>query len=155
VITRNSLPAGYTAYSDLTICSNRLIGGGHLLAIGEALPLVVGSGTEPMVWLQSTLLPVPGGEFGLVVDGSIPRVPGISVSAGPNGLTFVAGGMTLLRIKQLTPQSAVVDMLDLRPLGLNVFGDSNGLNAGTSTFSRNSISGPGAMIALGKPSLHT
>ncbi len=142
-ITRGQLPQAFMPYAELTVCGNRVIGGGHLIAIGDVLPLLVGRGQ--MIWLQAKLR--EDGDFALLVDGSIPRVPGIAVFTRDDALYVVAGSVTLLRIKETSPESAVIDMLDLRPVGLNIFGDKEQLMAGGATFNKNTFAGGGVVIA--------
>lgn len=55
----------------------------------------------------------------------------------------------VLSIKATGEDSAEIDTLDMRPLGLNVYGTKNELMVGTNTFSGNSMSGGGTLIGLG------
>lgn len=151
MITRNALPPTYKPYSQLVICSNLLLGGGHLLAIGDVLPLVVGSGPQPMVWLQAPASP-EAKDFILLIDASVSRHPGVAVVNGTDGLVVKVGTTTVLRINQSTSEAAVIDLLDLRPISLNIFGSASALHAGGASFSNNSFSGIGTLIAFGDES---
>jgi hypothetical protein len=148
MITRASLPSGYIAYPKLTLCSNTMIGGGHLLEVRGKLPILIGKGPVPQIWLQ-----VPTNqnatEFAVIVTASVSTHPAIVVSESESAVTVTAAGQQVLRIYSPSPDEAVVDQLDLRPLGYNVFGDSKELNAGGMRLSRNTATGAQVLIALG------
>jgi|ERR1019366_7806335 hypothetical protein len=148
MITTNSLPQGYVAYETLRVCSNTLQGGGNLLALGEVLPLVVGSGPIPQVWLQAPKNK-EAKDFALLVEASVSRHPLVAVSSSADGLLVTVGGTLLLRVRQQSAAEAIVDVLDLRPIGLNVYGDSASLHAGGATFQGNTFSGVGTLIGIG------
>lgn len=148
-ITRSKLPAGYVPYESLTVCSNQILGGGLFMEIGEAVPLLVGSGEEqPQVWL---LAPADksGRFFVQVVAASISLHKAISVSGDPQGLTIMTSGVTILRVKQLDRGSAVISELDLRPLGFQVFGDARSLKVAGMEMRESSFSGVGVAFKLG------
>jgi hypothetical protein len=55
----------------------------------------------------------------------------------------------MIEIKKESPESARVTFLDLRPIGLNIFGDSESLQLGSNQLSNNSFSNVGFMAKLG------
>lgn len=148
MITRNNLPETFRPYERLVFCSNVLIGGGHLLVVGEIVPLVIGGGEQPQVWLQAPAT-AEAKEYVLLIEASVSKHPAVNVISGSEGLAVTVGGTRVLRVKQITEQSAEVDLLDLRPIGFNVQGNSSGLHAGGASFSRNTFNGVGALIAFG------
>lgn len=149
MITRSSLPKAYAPYQNMTLCSNTLVGGGHLVSLGEILPLLIGSGDAPMVWLQAPA-DQTGKKFIQLVAASVASHPAVSVVNDKDGLTVRVGVAAVLHVSQIDTQSAVVDLLDLRPIGLNIFGDRDSLTAGGATFSHNTFSGVGTLIAFGQ-----
>lgn len=148
MITLNKLPKSYIPYQNLTVCSNQLIGGGNLIAIGEILPLLVGSGEEaPQVWLQAPNQP-NGKDYIPLVSTSISMHPNITIVTDKQNLTISIFGTVILHISQINSDSAIIDHLDLRQIGLNIYGDSNSLVAGGSTFSHNIFSGVGTLLGF-------
>lgn len=150
MITLQNLPEKYISLESLTICSNKMIGGGFPFAVGGQLPLIIGSGKEPMVWMQAvtdshakTLL--------LIVDENISTVKEINVTKPESGVIeiYLEGKIKLLRVKKMGNKSATISDLDLRPLGLNIFGNEKGLNVGGSSFSKNTFQGSGVFVGLG------
>jgi hypothetical protein len=148
MITRTTLPKTYKPYQRLTVCSNQLIGGGHLVALGEVLPLLVGCGETPMVWLQAPT-DQTGKTYVPLVAASVALHPAVSVVSNKKGLTVSVGGTKVIHIAQIDSESAIIDLLDLSPIGLNISGNADSLVAGDSTFSHNTFDGGGTMLAFG------
>lgn len=148
MITKNNLPKSYIPYEKLVVCSNTLSGGGHILAAGETLPVLVGKGEKPQVWLQA-LSNSEKNEFVTIVEASISKHQAVKVLEENGAININVGGTNVLSVKVTSEDSAEIFMLDLRPLGINIFGNKSELKVGNSTFSGNSFSGGGTMIGFG------
>lgn len=148
MITKSNLPVAYQPYGRLTLCSNLLIGGGHLIQIGDILPLLVGKGEIPQIWLQAPT-DIAGQTFTQLVIASVAAHPAILLNFEGGILSVSAGGKSILRVRGVGPDEAIVDFLDLRPVGFNIVGDKESLNAGGMKMSRNTISGGGTFLSLG------
>lgn len=148
MITKGNLPVAYQPYGRLTLCSNLLIGGGHLIQIGDILPLLVGKGEIPQIWLQAPT-DIAGQTFTQLVIASVAAHPAILLNFEGGILSVSAGGKSILRVRGVGPDEAIVDFLDLRPVGFNIVGDKESLNAGGMKMSRNTISGGGTFLSLG------
>lgn len=146
--TRNNLPNSFQPYQKLTICSNSLIGGGFIVEVAEALPLIIGKGEKPQVWLQAISNPEKK-EFVSIVESSVSKFPGVEVKEVDGALLITIQGKSILRVRAISEENATVDIMDLRPIGLNLFGDENSMNVGGGTFSGNSMSGGGVLLGLG------
>jgi hypothetical protein len=149
MITRTTLPKSYEPYQRLTVCSNLITGGGHLVALGDTLPLLVGAGEAPLVWLQGPA-DITGKTYVPLVTASVASHPAVSVISDREALTVSVGGTPLIRVTQKDSDSAVIDLLDLRPIGLNIFGNGTSLNAGGAVFSNNTFSGVGTLLQIGQ-----
>jgi hypothetical protein len=147
MITKSTLPEAYRPYDRLTLCSNFVIGGGHLIQVGEVLPLLVGCGEVPQVWLQAPT-DRAGKEFVKLVVASVAAHPAVLVNVDGGVLSVSAGGKKVLQVRAVRPDEAVVDILDLRPVGFNIFGDANGLSVGGVQMSGNTVAGGGTFLAL-------
>lgn len=148
MITMNSKPNGYQPYKTLTICSNTIKGGGNLVSIGEVLPLLIGKGDKPQIWLLA-LANSEKNEFITVVERSISKHPIVKVYEENKQLNVMLSGDIILSVRQDNEDKATVTKLDLRPLGINIHGNEKSLNVGGGTFSNNSMSGGGTLIGLG------
>lgn len=148
MITTNALPTTYKPYQQLTVCSNLLIGGGHLVVLGDVLPLLVGCGEAPMVWLQAPV-DQTGKTYVPLVAASVALHPAVSIVSDEKGLTISIGGTPVIHVIQTSTESATIDLLDLRPIGLNISGNTDSLLAGGANLSHNTFSGGGTMLAFG------
>jgi len=148
MITTKNLPKSYTPYNTLVVCSNTLKGGGHFVAVGDILPLVVGKGDKPKIWLQALTDPKTK-EFITLVDASISKHPVVRVYEDNDTLKITVSGTLVLSVKATGEDSAEIDTLDMRPLGLSLYGTKNELMVGSNTFSGNSMSGGGTLIGFG------
>lgn len=149
MITKDTLPSTYSPYQQLNVCSNRVIGGGHLLQAGKALPLLIGKGPIPQVWLQAPTDPL-GKAFAPLVAASVATHPAVLVSTEGGALVVYVGGKLVLRVRQVNDQQAEIDELDLRPIGFNIFGNKSSLNAGGMHMSGNTVAGGGTFLAFGE-----
>jgi len=147
MIAHTTLPKSFKPYQRLSVCGNLIIGGGHLIAIGKVLPLLIGSGEIPMIWLQApadhtakTYVPL--------VTASVASHPAVSIVNDSNGLLVSVEGTPVIHISQTDTESATIDLLDLRPIGLNIFGNVDSLNAGNATFTGSTFSGEGTLLSF-------
>lgn len=141
------LPKGYSPYKLLNVCSNKLTGGAKIIVVGDILPLLIGSGSKPQVWLRAIQHP-QSKRFISLVEASISQHPLVRVEEVGRQLVVKVQGATVLRVEQTSEDQAFVSELDLRKLGLNVFGTISHLNAGGVTFSNNTFSGEGALVSF-------
>jgi len=148
MITNENLPESFLPYQDLNFCSNNILGGGHIFAIGKVLPLLIGVGSTPRVWLQAVAAP-NSKEFVTIVADSESTHPAVDVSVIGNKIVVSANGKVVLNVEAIDDKHAVVSEVDFRPLGLNVFGSSEALSLGGMKLSRNTMSGVGVAFGLG------
>lgn len=145
--TLKNLPKSYVPYKSLIVCSNTLSGGGHIASIGETLPLIIGKGDKPQIWLQALTNPETK-QFTPIVESSVSKHPAVVVKEISGYVVVSVQGTQILKVKA-KGGNASVEILDLRPLGLNLSGNSTSMNVGGNTFSNNSMSGGGVLIGLG------
>jgi hypothetical protein len=133
MITMNSLPAGFTVCDQIVLCSNTILGGSQLFLLGNTPPLLVGAGGQaPRIWLQAISDPDTKSFIPIVQDSR-----------------SIVGDYTVLKAVSLGESSVTVNEIDLRPLGLNVYGDHSGLKLGGMQLSNNTMSGVGVAFSLG------
>lgn len=148
MITAENLPKDYIPYQDLKFCSNTILGGGHIFAMGKVVPLLIGVGPAPRVWLQA--VGAPGSkDFVTVVADSVSIHPAVSIAVKESRVVVSIAGKSILTVEAIGEQSAVVSEVDFRPLGLNIFGSSDALSLGGMQLSHNTMSGIGVAFGLG------
>lgn len=148
MITTENLPKYFRPYQSLSFCSNNISGGGHIFAMGQVLPLLIGIGPSPRVWLQAVAAP-GSKKFVTVVADSKATHPAVDVTVGSGKVLVSVRGIAVLTVEAKDGQKAVVSEVDFRPLGLNVFGSSSSLNLGGMQLSNNTFSGVGVAFGLG------
>lgn len=149
MITTEKLPAQYKPYKSINLCSNKIIGGGHIFAMGKNLPLLIGEGNAPRIWLQA--VSAPGSrEFITVVSDSKSTHPAVSIKRDGKKISVTIQGRTVISVMPTGLHGATVLELDLRPIGLNVFGNASSLNLGGMQLSHNTFSDVGVAFGLGE-----
>ena len=146
----DNLPVDYSELQTLNLCSNKIIGGGFPFALDGGLPLIIGSGTTPSIWLQA-INNSNSKDLILLVDNNVPTVKEISVTKPEMGVieVYFRNEVKILRVKSTGSNAAVVSVLDLRPIGLNILGNQSELKIGGSSFSNNTVQGAKVFLGLG------
>lgn len=144
--TRDRMPEGYVPYDTLVVCSNTITGGGVLFQVLGQIPLWIGMGEKPRVWINS--VSSLGQALPLVVD-SDPAVSNASSFEENGAFGFAINGDLLIRIDEFSARTCRVGELNLFPIGLAIRGDSSGMVIGGTSFSRNKFDGVGVMFNLG------
>ncbi|UDM18427.1 hypothetical protein [Vogesella sp. XCS3] len=149
MITTENLPVDYKPYDYLNFCSNVINGGGHIFAVGKTLPLLIGVGPAPRVWLQAVAAP-GSKEFVPIVADSISTHPAVSVETMGSKIVVSVHGKIVLKAETKGDLKASVSEIDFRPLGLNVIGSPMGLSLGGMQLSRNTFTNVGIAFGLGE-----
>jgi hypothetical protein len=139
------LPPTYIPFRVLSFCGNLLENVKvPVMLKGRPIVLVGSGGDRPRIWLN---IPSAGNTWtSLVADeeleASQPRTPVslLNVHKLPMTIEIAIGNLPVLRAVQLSTTKAELLHIDLRPLGLNMFGSSpTGLTIGSSIFSNTEV----------------
>ncbi|WP_432777609.1 hypothetical protein O4O02_23620 [Pseudomonas fortuita] len=147
MFTLDSLPKNFRPYQILNFCSNKLMSGTHLFAIGNKLPIIVGAGVKPQIWLYGVTSPGRG-RHTLLVDSSIPQHSFVRVVEMGRQLLVKVHGATVLKVEQNSEDQAVVSEIDLRSIGYNVHGGVSSLSIGGVQFSSSTFKNVGVMAGF-------
>lgn len=136
----------HTKLAKLTICSNILIGGGDLIKIENFVPLVIGAGILPKIWIiiksENKLIEI------IKENSTNNNQIRIDTDLKLREVKIFAGYLHLITAKMVKNGECIVNHLDLRPIGLNIFGNSTELNIATNKFSKNSLQGSKFLISM-------
>lgn len=137
-LTEFKTPKGYTPLKILDVFSNTLTGGGYLFGVKKFPPLLIGKGKCPKIWLYARAgnLWVPA-----VIDNSSNHEE-ILVEENHSDETVTISlttNVVIIRAKTINASHCRLDTLDLRPIGLAVYGDDNGLHIGNMNFSNSTF----------------
>jgi hypothetical protein len=154
MLTEIKLPDDYIPFNHLTICSNIIINGKIIVEIDGNVPLLIGKGELPLVWLRVMVSP---NEWKYVVERNVSLNQNINVELSKinNAVKIVYRDKykivkTIVNVIKNTENDVIVDEMDLRPVGLTIYGDKDELHIGTNTLKNNTFSNIHTMIKIGK-----
>lgn len=137
-------------YNELIFCSNYLRNYKSIIkqASNDFEPLIIKKGDDekPLVFLRS--YDNKKSESIDIINGSKSVVESVKFFQSLTGCFVGYNDITILEIVQNEDNIMEVISLDLRPIGLNIFGDSTALNMGGNTMSRSSMSNVGSFIGI-------
>lgn len=149
----DSLPSQYIPFKEVEIGSNRLIDGKALFTVNDFVPLIVGYGKVPRIWLS-----IPADETGntwrpLIRDNrSLDK--SVSVRIVENTVVVEIPGGEALRVKKITDNLATIEAIDLKPFGINIHGNKETLRIMDKSLTGNSFQKVKVMVAIGRKSEH-
>ena len=145
-----TLPEDYEPFKELVICSNSFINGYIPINISGHIPFLVGKGEYPTVWISG-----PASKDGslwkdIVIKNKTPD-DNISIifSEKDKLVNISIGSAILIQVKKISDERAEIISIDFRLLGLNIYGDINGLYVATNLFQNNSFANAYTMMSLG------
>lgn len=147
MIRVSKLPASYTPYGVTKLCTNTVVGGTLLMTVGDVVPVLFGKGSKPQIWLQTIESP-QSKKFIELVDASISVHPKIRIEESDNKIFVRLDGIIILILEQTGDDELTVYQVDLRPLGLNLYGDSTGLYSGGVSFTSSTFTNVGTIMAF-------
>jgi hypothetical protein len=142
-------------YKELIVCSNTLIDTKHILSDDSGWhPLVIRKGLKPRVWLsikfqENTDTPQEEDEFIELIADSQEMYADAKLTNTEYGFQIVINNQIIVEAGNHNPESLEVIKLDLRPFGMNIYGDHLSLSVGNNTMSRNTSSGGHSMFGIG------
>jgi plasmid maintenance system antidote protein VapI len=141
------LPDEYVQIPYLEICSNKLIDSQSLIMIDAIIPLLIGKGKSPKVWLN---IKNQENQWVEIIKNNISNNKQVKIEIDPleNKTIIKVNNLIILNAKMTNPENCSVKQLDLRAVGLNIYGDENGLMIGENKFSGNTIQGAKSLIML-------
>lgn len=146
--TSSEIPEDAESYGTVVFCSNEIIGGGELISVMGQFPIQIKKGTPPKVWLRR-LSDVKNPNLVAIVEATVSKASNVGVLSAFGGVLIVVNGEKVLSVIEREVDKIEIDFIDLRPLGLKIYGDSEKLNAGGMQLSGNVFSGVGVAFALG------
>ena len=144
----------FDIYKELFFCSNRLINTMHILRSPEGwTPLVVRKSLDgkPIVWLSVAIVDDNKriGYLEIIKENKVVYNPrNFKFKVTEFGFMISIDSTMVCEAGDVQKNSIEIFKLDLRPLGLNVYGDHNILNIGNNKMSRNTSINSEAMFGI-------
>ncbi|MBQ0960535.1 hypothetical protein KAK06_16395 [Ideonella sp. 4Y11] len=146
-MTPLDLPSQYEPFTRVRIGSNMLENVKALATVGGNVPLLIGNGATPRVWLSipadrtgSRWYPLVKDNFSSHPDVKVEAFPKRIVVRTPQGVVLSAlrGNETVLNVQKL----------DLRPFGLNIYSDESALYVMGNTLAKNQFRNVSVVIGV-------
>ena len=144
---KNIIPTEYQPFEQIIFCSNILIEAGAIIKIGDFEPIIIGKGLKfPAIWLKAR---DKNKNWISIVERSVSLSPQIEIinDIKLNTTTITTKDVIILKAQEID-STCTVNILDLRPLGLNIFGNEQLLKVGEGEFRGNTMKGVGAFIGI-------
>jgi hypothetical protein len=148
-----NLPENFKPFATLVICGNTFGDGRVLIEVNGSPFLFIGNGQYPLVWLS-----MPEVSVGSIDNITwIYAIKGNETTQSDYTITKIEGNTTIIKFKQKEilkvvkhdENSAEITKIDLRTVGLDIYGDGNTLNLGANKFTNNSFFGTHTMFNIG------
>lgn len=142
-----NLPSEFIPYNELILCSNKFINGTVILEINKNVALLVGKGKNPAIWLaipQSKL----NAELTYLIKNNKTFQNRINVLLPENETIVSHNNDILIHVRKMDEDKAEIIEINLRPLGISIHGNKDGLYVGTNFLKNNGFSNTYTMIAI-------
>ena len=132
-----TLPQEYKQYPIVTFCSNTLNNLKYLIEDKGFIPFLLGNGEVPRLWIYAKQDNNPI----VLVRDSVAIFPGIKINIFNKEKRISIEHSQILSVENnkifemdFASQVPVVTFIDLRTLGYNLYGESNGLKIGNTSY---------------------
>lgn len=144
----DSLPAGYIEPDKLEIASNKLENVKAILEVNGSIPILIGDGERPRVWLY-----IPANEEGTewypLIKDNFSTNPKILVITNDHSITIATPHGNILESEKRKDGVIEIKKLDLRPVGLDFLAEKDYINFMGNTFTRNTFKNVRVMFGVG------
>lgn len=144
----DSLPSQYTPFKEIDIGTNRLIDVQVFFAINGHVPLLIGSGEIPRIWLSIPADP-KGGTWQLLVRDNKSLHPNVEVRTEKNLVVIDTPDGVVLQVRKEDERMAKVLSINLRPFGLNIHGNETMLTVMNNNLAGNTFTNVKVMVGIG------
>lgn len=147
------LPQEYKQYQTINFCSNTLINLKYLIVDNGFVPILIGSGDFPRVWVYAKK---ENNAIAIVRD-SVAALPTVKVNIFSREkklsieITLSSNSESTKIIEiDFGIEVPSVNYIDLKPIGYNIFGDRTELNIGGNKLQNNTFEGLQALFKIGE-----
>lgn len=145
----DSLPPQYVPFQKIRLGSNLLENVVAVFSINGFIPLLVGDGEKPKVWLS---IPTnrEGTEWYPLIKENFSSHSEVSVEAFKRRVVVKTPQGTVIHVMKNTDNNLLLFLkLDLRPFGLNVYADEGALHVMGNKLAKNEFKNIPVVIGIG------
>jgi len=153
------LPEDYTPFDRLYLCGNYLENVQVPFVIKHKVPLLIGKGDIPLIWLRGPAKKDEKVWIDMVVKnekiqeratvGTVDVSWDNELKKEKKMVYVLINDKVIIQVIKRSEEEAVVLNLDLTPIGFNIYGNPNKLIVGTNTFTHNNFKNLWSMIGIG------
>lgn len=146
----NNLPTQYNPFEKITIGTNILKNVQALVSVNENIPLVIGNGSIPRVWLY---IPAnqDGTEWFPLIKDNFSSHKDVTVEIKNKKIIIKVPEKVILDCEIINDNELNINSLDLRPFGLDVISNTKELQINNNTLSGNTFSNIAIVVGIGIP----
>lgn len=144
----DSLPSQYEPFNQIEIGTNHLTNVKVLFSVNDNVPLLIGFGEEPRIWL-SIPADSKGEKWQALVRDSKSLHPKVKVIKKNGNVVIDTPDGVVLNVNKMSETMAKVAVINLRPFGINIHGNENSLTVMNSNLVGNSFSNVKVMVGIG------
>lgn len=144
----SNLPSNYHVPRRLALGTNVLEGVKLIVSFNGYVPILIGDGDNPRVWLN---IPAnrDGTEWYPLVKDNFPASKKVSILESEGSVQITIPDGVVLKCQKKNNGTIDVSYLNLEPFGLNVIADEERLVVMGNTFTGNVFKNVGAMVSIG------
>ncbi|HHX8575407.1 TPA: hypothetical protein ACVO35_004177 [Vibrio alginolyticus] len=143
----NTLPSAYVKPKKISLASNTLRNVTAILEVNGFVPLLLGNGDKPRVWLY---IPAnrEGTEWYPLIKDNFSTNPNVTVKGGKKSITIDTPEGNIITARK---EGGVINVtkLDLRPVGLDLYITGESVRFMGSTFTNNTFTNVEVMFGVG------
>jgi hypothetical protein len=143
------LPSDYKPFQRLMVCGNNFINGEVPVSVGGKPAFLVGQGAMPLLWLWA-FEPRNRNEPQPVVLANRVSFQVLTIDVTIDHLLVRLPGGTIIDVRVEAVDRARIVELDLRPIGINIWGNESMLAVGTNQLVGNTFRNVRTMVAVGE-----
>jgi len=143
----DSLPPQYQPFNEIDIGTNSIVNGEVLFALNDNVPLLIGFGEIPRIWL-SVPADAKGDKWHTLVRDNKSLHPKVKVVKGDDNIIIDTPDGVVLFVKKIDRKAKVIS-INLRPFGINIYGDEKSLTVMNSNLTGNKFNNVKVMIGIG------
>ena len=143
------LPAEYKRFQNLVVCGNTFINGDVPVSVRGKPAFLVGQGATPILWMWAIGSP-DWDEPEAVVQAHRVIFQVLWIDVTKDHLLLRLPGGTIINVRVEDVDRARIVELDLRPMGINIWGDETVLAVGTNRLVGNTFTIVQTMVAVGE-----
>ena len=144
----DSLPSQYIPFPEVYLLDNHLVNVKILFTINDHVPLLIGRGKTPRIWL-SIPADATGEKWQPLVRDNRSLHPKVTITGADNKIKIETPDGIVLEVEKTSEDIAKIHNIDLRPFGINIYGKEDLLTVMNTTLSGNSFVNVQIMIDIG------